>query len=74
MLVLGRKIGEKVVIANDVVVTVVAIKGDTVKLGFEGPREVPIHREEVYQRIQAERTTLSVSPVDAYLDCVALPT
>jgi carbon storage regulator len=51
MLVLTRKSGEQVVIGRDIVVTVLAIQGGRVKLGFTGPSEVPIHREEIHAQI-----------------------
>ncbi len=54
MLVLNRKKGERVVIGNSVFVTVLEVRGDRVKLGFEGPGEVPIHREELAFRLAAE--------------------
>jgi len=54
MLVLSRRVGQKVVIGNGVVVVVTAVNGDRVRLGFEGPGEVPIHREELAVRLQAE--------------------
>ena len=54
MLVLSRKRGEAIVIGDDIRITVVEIRGDKVKLGFIGPDQVPIHREEVYRRIQHE--------------------
>jgi carbon storage regulator len=47
MLVLGRKIGEEVVIGDSIRVFIVDVRGDRVRLGFEAPREVPIYREEV---------------------------
>ena len=56
MLVLSRKKNEKVFIGDDIVVTVVEIKGDKVRIGFEAPREVPVHREEVYHLIQQEES------------------
>ncbi len=55
MLVLSRKDGQKVVVGHNVVVTVLEIRGDSVKLGFDAPGEVPIHREEVRRRIEDER-------------------
>lgn len=55
MLVLSRKPGEKVFIGNDIVVTVVDVRGDRVRLGFNCPSEVPVHREEVFRRIRSER-------------------
>jgi len=55
MLVLSRKRGEKVYIGNDIVVSITEIKGDRVQLGFDCPRQVPVHRGEVYQRICREQ-------------------
>ena len=52
MLILTRKVGERIVIGDNVVVTVIAQKGGGVKLGFEGPTEIPIHRAEIYERLQ----------------------
>lgn len=54
MLVLTRKEDEEVVIADDIVVHVVEIKGNVVRLGFEAPSDVPIHRREVHDEITAE--------------------
>lgn len=54
MLVLTRRVSERVIIGHDIVVTVSRVKGDEVRLGIEAPKEVPVHREEVYARIQAE--------------------
>ena len=51
MLVLSRKKNESIVINNDIVVTVVEIRGDKVRLGIVAPKEVPVHREEVYEQI-----------------------
>lgn len=54
MLVLSRKKGEKIVINDSIVITIVDVQGDKVRLGIEAPKEVPIHREEVYDAIQRE--------------------
>jgi carbon storage regulator len=54
VLVLGRKIGERVQIGADIFVHVIEVRGEMFKLGFEAPIEVPIHREEVARRIAAE--------------------
>jgi carbon storage regulator len=54
MLVLSRARGEQVVIAQSITVTVLEVRGDKVKLGFEGPTEVPIHRHEVHERLRLE--------------------
>ncbi|MDA9777444.1 carbon storage regulator CsrA [Rubripirellula sp.] len=52
MLVLSRKKNESIVINNDIKIVVVEIRGDKVRLGVEAPREVPVHRHEVYDAIQ----------------------
>lgn len=55
MLVLSRKKNESIVINNDIRIVVVEIRGDKVRLGVEAPREVPVHRHEVYEAIQGQR-------------------
>lgn len=52
MLVLSRKQTESVIINENVVVTVLSIQGDRVRLGIEAPSEIPVHRQEVHERIQ----------------------
>jgi carbon storage regulator len=52
MLVLSRKLNQSIVIGDDVHVVVVAIDRDTVKLGIQAPREIPVHRAEVYEEIR----------------------
>ena len=56
MLILTRRPGETIRIGSDVVVTVLGVNGQQVRLGIEAPRDVTVHREEVYARIQHERT------------------
>lgn len=55
MLILTRRAGETLMIGDEITVTVLAVKGNQVRLGVEAPREVEVHREEVYQRIQEEK-------------------
>lgn len=55
MLVLSRSRGEQIVIGESITVTVLEVRGDKVRLGFAGPADVPIHRQEVYDRLLAER-------------------
>lgn len=53
MLILTRKIGESLLIGDDVAITVLSVRGSQVKLGVKAPKEVSVHREEIYQRIKA---------------------
>lgn len=54
MLVLSRVVGELISIGDEISVRVVAVSGDSVRFGIEGPRAVPVHRAEIYDRIQLE--------------------
>ena len=53
MLVLSRRVGESVMIGDDVVLTVVEVRGDIVRLGIDAPLDVKVHREEVYREVEA---------------------
>ena len=54
MLVLSRKVGQKIIIADNIEVTVLEIRGDKVRLGITAPRDVPVHREEIHRRLARE--------------------
>ena len=54
MLVLSRQRDESIIIGDNIVITVVDIRGDKVRLGIDAPKEVPVHRQEVYEAIQRE--------------------
>lgn len=55
MLVLSRKKLESILVGDDIVITVLEIRGDKVRIGIDAPTEMPVHREEVWLNIQAER-------------------
>ena len=62
MLILTRRVGETVVIGDDVTVTVLGVKGNQVRLGVNAPREVAVHREEIFERIRREQTEDESAP------------
>ena len=55
MLVLSRKKDEKIIIGDDIVVMIIEIRGDKVRLGISAPKEITVHRQEVYEAIKAEK-------------------
>ncbi|MBQ4272010.1 MAG: carbon storage regulator CsrA [Clostridiales bacterium] len=69
MLALSRKKGEALVIANNIEVTILEIKGDQVKVGISAPREVPVYRKEIYLQIQdSNKAATDVSGMQALKD------
>ncbi|TDQ39524.1 carbon storage regulator CsrA [Thiopseudomonas denitrificans] len=55
MLILTRRVGETLMVGDDVTVTVLGVKGNQVRIGVDAPKDVAVHREEIYQRIQNEK-------------------
>lgn len=61
MLILTRRVGETLMIGDGITVTVLAVKGGQVRLGVNAPKDVPVHRSEIYQRLQPETAAESSS-------------
>ena len=70
MLILTRRVGETVLIGNEVTVTVLRVKGNQVRIGVNAPKDVAVHREEIYERIKREEELDSRSgvPVNKIID------
>ena len=65
MLILTRRVGETVMIGDEVTVTVLGVKGNQVRLGVNAPKHVAVHREEIYERIQREKEGGGAPPAEA---------
>jgi carbon storage regulator len=65
MLILTRRAGETVMIGSDVTITVLGVKGNQVRIGINAPKDVAVHREEIYERIQSEKSARDAEKPDA---------
>ncbi len=62
MLILTRRVGETLIIGDNVTVTVLGVKGNQVRIGVNAPKDVTVHREEIYERIKKEKEQAHASP------------
>jgi len=67
MLILTRRVGEAVVIDEEVTVTILGVKGNQVRVGVNAPKSVSVHREEIFERIRNERSAGAQEPVNSDL-------
>jgi carbon storage regulator len=64
MLILTRRVGETLMVGNDVKVVVLGVKGNQVRIGVDAPKDVEVHREEIYERIKREKSSTAVAGND----------
>ncbi len=62
MLILTRRVGETLMVGDDVSITVLGVKGNQVRIGINAPKEIPVHREEIYNRIKNEEKNSDPDP------------
>jgi carbon storage regulator len=62
MLILTRRVGETLMIGNDVAITVLGVKGNQVRIGVKAPKDIAVHREEIFEKIKSEDGTVGPDP------------
>ena len=72
MLILTRKLGERITIGDDITITLLEIKGSQVKLGIEAPQSISVHRQEIYERIRRENVRSSEVKVSDLSEAASL--
>lgn len=68
MLILSRRVGEALMIGDEVSITVLSVKGKQVRLGIDAPEEISVHREEIYQRIKGEAAGVDIAVDTKHLE------
>lgn len=71
MLILTRRVGENIVVGDDIVISVLEVRGDAVRIGVQAPRSVTVHREEVYRELQQANQAAARSSADDALAVLA---
>ncbi len=70
MLILSRRVGESVRVGNDIIITVIRLQPGQVAVGIDAPKSVPVHRQEVYDRINRKRRSRFVSTINVPVEAV----